>query len=74
MLMAILPWEAEGKRQEGEKSIQQKTKTFLMLDGRLRKAVNSCVSLFKGAAVTGIRRDGPGGRGRDGGAGELPAV
>ena len=45
-----------------------------MLDGRLRKAVNSGVSLFKGAAVTGIRRDGPGGRGRGGGAGELPAV
>jgi predicted 3-demethylubiquinone-9 3-methyltransferase (glyoxalase superfamily) len=44
----------------------QKIKTFLMFEGRCEEAMNFYVSLFSDAAVTGIRRFGPGEHGAEG--------
>jgi predicted 3-demethylubiquinone-9 3-methyltransferase (glyoxalase superfamily) len=44
----------------------QKIKTFLMFDGRCEEAMTFYVSLFRDAAVTNIRRCGPGGAGTEG--------
>src|SRR6267142_164406 len=44
----------------------QKIKTFLMFDGRCEEAMTFYVSLFRDAAVTNIRRCGPGGAGAEG--------
>jgi len=44
----------------------QKIKTFLMFDGRCEEAINFYVSLFRDAAVTNIRRFGPGEAGAEG--------
>jgi predicted 3-demethylubiquinone-9 3-methyltransferase (glyoxalase superfamily) len=40
--------------------------TFLMFDGKAEAAMNLYVSLFEGAAVTSIRRYGPGEPGAEG--------
>jgi predicted 3-demethylubiquinone-9 3-methyltransferase (glyoxalase superfamily) len=44
----------------------QKIKTFLMFEGRCEEAMNFYVSLFPDAAVTGLRRYGPGEPGAEG--------
>jgi predicted 3-demethylubiquinone-9 3-methyltransferase (glyoxalase superfamily) len=44
----------------------QKIKTFLMFDGKCEEAMRFYVSLFKDAAVTGIRRYGAGEAGAEG--------
>ena len=49
-----------------ERPMNQKIKTFLMFDGQCEAAMNFYVSLFRGAAVTGIRRYGQEGPGAEG--------
>jgi predicted 3-demethylubiquinone-9 3-methyltransferase (glyoxalase superfamily) len=44
----------------------QKIKTFLMFEGRCEEAMNFYVSLLPDAAVTGLRRYGPGEPGAEG--------
>jgi len=44
----------------------QKIKTFLMFEGRCEQAMNFYVSLFAGAAITGVRRYGSEGPGKEG--------
>jgi predicted 3-demethylubiquinone-9 3-methyltransferase (glyoxalase superfamily) len=44
----------------------QKIKTFLLFDGRCEEAMTFYVSLFRDAAVTNIRRYGPGEQGPEG--------
>ena len=44
----------------------QKIKTFLMFEGRCEQAMNFYVSLFEGAAITGVRRYGSEGPGKEG--------
>jgi predicted 3-demethylubiquinone-9 3-methyltransferase (glyoxalase superfamily) len=44
----------------------QKIKTFLMFEGRCEAAMNFYVSLFRDAAITGIRRYGPDEAGAEG--------
>ena len=43
-----------------------KVSTFLMFEGKAEEAMNFYVSLFDGAAVTSVRRYGPGGPGKEG--------
>ena len=44
----------------------QKIKTFLMFEGRCEQAMHFYVSLFAGAAITGVRRYGSEGPGKEG--------
>ena len=44
----------------------QKIKTYLLFDGRCEEAMTFYVSLFRDAAVTNIRRYGPGEQGPEG--------
>ena len=49
-----------------ECAMNQKIKTFLMFEGQCEQAINFYVALFPGAAVTSIRRYGPGEPGAEG--------
>jgi predicted 3-demethylubiquinone-9 3-methyltransferase (glyoxalase superfamily) len=55
----------KGRRKRAA-SIDAKNQTFLMFDGKCEEAMRFYVSLFKDAAVTGIRRYGAGEAGAEG--------